>query len=1606
MDRTEQLYKEIMTAFTDRAYLSVSGSSKKEIKEKSSEMKDLAEAIISYSDSNGRISAESALQAGEACFEEMGNVPQEGWPLHCYMCVRGTLFPHLGVPEGFEEHKSGRLTALTLLKAVFAYEHKVCRFDPTLDIPLFSDSDVMSERCAPEYIRMHRLVRDNFIYEFMRIGTEVTPFNTLGHIAGVHYVATYMARQLKSAGISVDLALTSGAAASHDIGKYGCRKSEEKRVPYLHYYYTDYCMTENGMPEMAHIAANHSTWDLEFENLSAESLLLIYADFRVKSTRDEDGREIIHFYSLEEAFDVILNKLDNVDDAKRHRYERVYERLKDFEDYMIEFGAVTDLPDDFALDDGVITALPEEGMAYREGEPVRIRRELSLISGDEIIDQLKLKSVGHNIRMMHYFTGKEALARLIEDARGETNWRNLRTYITILGEYSTYMTEEQKAMTLRFLYDQLTHRESDVREQSARQMGQMTATFRQGHRKELPEDIPKLDETTTNLEMFEQYLDRILHPSPQMTEKHRHWILQSMDFYVRAALSNCASQFRPRYYSILEKIFEDEGHSERRTMTILNSALSVVPETCTDSFRQKAVSYARRIMGRYSDSIDFLALKLLERFEGDEDGTIRSDRLKLLGLGGEASSKKQTAEEVESVLSAMFLDDLKFQTSWTRKVENIRYMMELSEEADRNVILHIAAHFVNLIKVSETVTVRREAGAALLKLIRIMPYDQRNEIMVELYNGLEIEDYQFSRLIPNFLGRVILCLPAKEIDEVLGNLEGLIVAGNIKTASAALITISIILEHYREEYPDVDPKSGEALVKRLTGLLMKGIAHYKDAISQEAFRTLAERVFLSDEMSREAKREVLSYTGKTILTLIPESSDEKDAIAFCNNSSALRIIYRFISDHIAEAGPFDFEKKRKAAFFPGTFDPFSLGHKAIACTIRDMGYEVYLAIDEFSWSKKTLPHMLRKKILSMSIADETDMYIFPDDIPVNIANPKDLGRLRSCFPDSEIYIAVGSDVIRNASGYKAKPEKDSIHSFNHIVFERETRKDDQGAGDPYPVTGEVIDLKLEKFYEDISSTRIRENIDLGRDISSLLDPVVQNYIYENNFYIRQPAYKHVLQAQDIHISEYEHSNYRAVRGFREKYKSAEYSFEALISSLEHPGMRTVYIEKAGQEGAEICAFASGRRINRRDLLFEFGDTEITRRIRRNASGTVGLINAFYFEKSNDISDLGQMLLTEILAAMLEKDYGYVIYHPKDPSAMDPETLEVFRRQGFVNISDDGEKPVYAVDMTAPVVIFRDVETVIKAPFNKNPRVMKAVDDAHIVLLRTFCDLFPGKLILSFNTSAVYSKIIEMAAQKNMVSSVPDPERRRGPYMAVPFGKALSDVVVPNTVTKALRTEKFISESVRDFSIREVQGYAGLEDQIRTLKSFNRDVILIDDLLHSGQRLKRIDPILRENDVNVKKVIVGLLTGNARDEMTIRRRDVDGAYYIPAISMWLNERDCYPFIGGDSFDSGERNTSINIIMPYTSFSFVGGKDSEKVYAYSMTCLENARNIMRVIEQEYQARFEKKLTLGRLGAVITNPRRPDYGDGLLYDENAAPSVYIESDIKRAKRLHLQR
>ena len=116
--------------------------------------------------------------------------------------------------------------------------------------------------------------------------------------------------------------------------------------------------------------------------------------------------------------------------------------------------------------------------------------------------------------------------------------------------------------------------------------------------------------------------------------------------------------------------------------------------------------------------------------------------------------------------------------------------------------------------------------------------------------------------------------------------------------------------------------------------------------------------------------------------------------------------------------------------------------------------------------------MVRRQIVNMSVADEFYIHLFPDDTPVNIANPADLKKLREIFSQQELYIVVGSDVIHNASSYKKEPEEFSIHSLNHIVFRR---AGETHSADLYDkITGRVIELELPPNLEEISSTKIRE----------------------------------------------------------------------------------------------------------------------------------------------------------------------------------------------------------------------------------------------------------------------------------------------------------------------------------------------------------------------------------------------------------------------------------------------------------------------------------------------------------------------------------------------------
>ncbi len=1588
MKRYLKLYEEICRALREQGFLKEIGFSRKEMDLclQGEDWKTLSLELLQAEGRDGRFHSGDILTTVRDYVVALREEPEEGWQRHCYKYVLGQLFPEMGQPVEIRQCQKGRAWFLQILRAVYSYERKWLPFDPTKDMEFLTDAEIEEGGYTEEYIRMHKLVRAKYVYEFMRIGIDITPFNTLGHISGVHYVSMFAGRQLSMAGVPVDLGLVSGAAAGHDIGKYGCRKSEEKRIPYLHYYYTDLCYNRFDLPTIGHIAANHSTWDLELENLSVESLLLIYADFRVKSSRDEDGKEIVHFYSLDEAFDVILNKLDNVDEAKRLRYQKVYNKLKDFEDYMVEKGVVTRLPADFA--------------SQPSAPPEPVQREIVLLEGEEIVNQLKYAAIGHNIRLMSRFHKESEFASLIEAARSERQWKNLRTYISIFGEYHTYMTEKQKLMTLKFLYELLAHKESDIRSQSAEIMGHMVASFSEEYKKEVPTDIELPDRLVSNLSLFDEYLDRMIYPDYKLTEQHRKWIGGTLDVFTRTVLSYCKVSCRHNYFDILTKYYALSEYTADTVMMLLDAACVIDRDTCTEGFISQIRFFLEYVYGRYNRSVNIAVLKAARHyFDGFSREQYEADLRRIMNIpDGE--------EDFDENLATMFLDDLKTGTPWIQKVANISFMLEYIEGSnDRGRMLHVATHFANLIKVSETVTVRKAAGEGLLTMIGRMPMEQRNELTVELFNGLELGDYQFSKYIPDYLGIIMLYLPPKELDESIDELQKIMQTGNEMAVSSVINTLGVMAEHYaiyKGRFAE-NAEKRERRRFRLINLIIKAYAGYNTVTSQEAFWTIGAHIFGGKGLRLEEKTEIFHHSYKKLMTLLAEKKE--DELEFYNNAAVLNHIYRYISQHHVEMGDFDFPQSEKVAFFPGTFDPFSLGHKAVATTIRNMGFTVYLALDEFSWSKNTQPRLQRRKIMTMSIADEDNLFIFPEDIPVNIANPEDIRKLKKTFAGKELYIAVGTDVIKNASCYKALPEADSIHTLNHIAFARESNEQEKDTGEEkrYPITAKVLNLTLKKYYEDISSTRIRENIDLNRDISNLIDTVAQNYIYDRNLYLREPAYKHVLQSREIHISAYEHRTVDCLSDIREELEHRGYCMDAIGDYLNREKVRTVYIE-SGVRQKKMAAFAAAHRVETSQLLSEFKDPAIAARIRERAAGGIAVIGAMFSGKGRSIAGMNQIVLTEILTELLARDFAYVVYHPVDKAGMNQRVIDALRRQGFVNIADPGsEQPIYAADMKSPMIIFRDVETVIKNPLNKNPEVLKAIDEAHSRLLRVLTGIYPGQIVLSFNTSAVHNKIINKVARLNGVSTEPSKNGVRGPYMSVPFGKALADVVVPNTVTKALHTEKYFTNRLDSFTIAESKHYSALDNQAKTIKSFGRPIILIDDLLHKSYRMNILDPILKANQVEVKEIIVGVLTGNARDLMAVRNRSVESAYFLPNLKLWLNERDCYPFIGGDSIDK-DVDAAINLILPYTTPSFMKEAGSEAIFEYSMTCLENARDVLRVLEREYQATFEKKLTLKRLGEVISNPRRPDIGEGVHYDENLAPSVYAQNDIERLLRLRL--
>ena len=1504
--------------------------------------------------------------------------PSEGWLAYAYDYARRLLYPEKTDAEPFAP---GAVFLLSVLQVLFAAEAELLPHDPAWTFDFLTDDELAGSPCAPSYQRFLRLWRREFVYELMRLGLEVTPYRTLEHIAGVHHIAVTAARALRKSGVAVDVALVSGAAAGHDLGKFGCRPGE--RVPYLHYFYTDQWFRRRRMTDIGHVAANHSVWDLEPDYLSVEALLLIYADFRVKQLHDAQGREITRISTLAQAFQVILDKLDDVDGEKQKRYTRVYARLEDFEQFMVSRGV------DVTMSGGDTPPLPEKHTA--------------LMTDDEALRALTLRCVGHNMELMHRLTDQRSFARLLEEARGETDWRRLRAYLAVMESYSLYLHIPQKVQTLTFLYELLMHREGDIRRQAAALLGEIIAGFHAGYAKERPADIRPDPRAITDVDQWRLYLDKILYPDHKLMPQHRRWIGYTLKFAVGSLLSHCPGREERFLAPVFAYYRRPEDLDDYTAFQLLDTAAALPDTAYTASRARQMMDFSAALSLRKDLTIRMAAVLLLDRLARlyPEDG--RALEAVTAVPDGDSGTLRYLKQDVlsqgaplllpEDVVSEIFLDNLKTATPWITKQGNLRLLTDFARSG-KSPALHIATHLSNLIKVSDRVTVRHSAGNALLALAPRLTADQRNEVAVELCRGLELGQQEFTKYIPDYLGRFALWLPPAELDEVLDDLRVNLSSSDSRVTASVLDTVGVIYEAYdayRSRFPETDDAYRRRR-ERLLGLLMRGLSGIDGATRQEALFVLGRRVFGSGELGRHEKRRAFMLTQRKLLSAQDEFPGE--GLTFYYRAAMLGKLYRFITEERLFHKGFDFGAPRPVAFFPGTFDPFTLSHKGIVRAIRDQGFEVLLAIDEFSWSKKTQPYRLRRRIAAMAVADVFHVSIFPEDFPVNIANPENLHELRAAFPGRSVSIVVGSDVVLHASSYKKSVTPDSIHTFDHVIFRR-TEPDAEPA-DYSCITGKVLELTLPPQLEEISSTRIREAVDANRDISNLIDPTVQEFIYRRGLYLREPQDKPVLRTEDLSF-------------LPASPETAEKFLRTMLSVPTAAALRT-QIESRGDDvmvcrdtDGTILGAASYACLDSARLFARLGDPALSGLVRQNAGGRTLLISGLFVPRGERQSDLCQLLITEVLTLALSREFTYALYLPLE-GAVSGYGRQLLTLQGFVPAGDSTD--ALAVDMRCPIVLSRNVDTAVKAPFSSSPRVLAAIAAAHRRLQAALTKLQPGSLVLSLSAGVIYHRLLQRITGRNGVPAEPTTPRVLGPDICVPYGKILRGVAVPNTVTKTLRTDKVYEPDLSTYSIEAYPDYSPLPDQVRTIHAFARPVILVDDMLHDGKRIRRLAPLLAETNTPVDQVLVGYLTGMGRDLMEQLGYDVDAIYYLPNLRLRFVESTLYPFIGGDTVRRSEAlpgglQPAVNRILPYAAPEYTG-MDDETAWELSLCCLENARDILLALETEFRSLYARNLTLSRLGEAVILPLCPDKGGCMTYDLSRAASTYLEGDIELLKRM----
>ena len=1427
------------------------------------------------------------------------------------------------------------------------------------------------------------------------------------HVLGVTGLALWIGRQLARA-IPVDLPLLHGGAIGHDVGKFGCVGDEARRIPRLHYYYTHQYYASRDLGGLGHIATNHSCWDMELIRLPIETQILIYCDFRVKEVVDGQGRRAMAVISLKEAFATILDKLENVDQEKYQRYQVVYRRLRDMEAYALTLGVVLE-PAGFPPSGRARPYLPEglDIVALMAG---RLRPDTAVLAtGGQVQGIARLLATAHSIGVMSRLRDLPSLRRLLEEIRSFRGWRELRTYLGILGDYAPALSEDQRALVLDFFRELLAHSDDDIRYQAACRMADLLALGDVEWRKDLPDGVV-VEGASWVLPQVASVLDLLdLAPMEAFEDMSpQEQIIYSVPIFLRRFFGKASPKLAAEALPmVLQRLRERAG--DRRPLCALYTCESfeLLAGSMDAAGRESLPKLVQGWAFHEVDNVRLMAwrvLHLLARHGQEEPGLEREVGRCVDALAGRAKATASVAElfllercarltgrdaladrcrefrdKDRSPIRQTMLRNLKTQVGWVEKKVACDFLLSLVSEprdGESAVTAEVAFHFANLLKVSRVEGTRFNAGRCLMGMLPALSDTQLNDLAVELVRSLQLDGEGVTRYIPRFLGPLLASLPAQELDELLDDMaqdarRGTESLQRLLVQTAAWLVIAL-------------PPEGMGRIRRITGFLLGSLVDTRLPVVHEGYAHLSVLLDWLRPGPDPRLKAVLALATKKILTLLTHLPGD---------SGRFFLVAQVLSslDKALAAAPVSFPRSPRIGFLPGTFDPFTSAHGEMVRRALAHCDEVFVQVDDFSWRKHAQPRFLRDELAWMALSVIPGAYLFPFNPPVNIANSGSLEQLQKRLGRRVLSLIIGSDVLEGASAYR-KPDS-PIWDVPHLITTREEQESRRWVGLLGQFRKGVQVFQVPTRMKNVSSTSLREAFDRRGELELFCDPLIARILRERRLYVNYPARK-----EEVFVSQWELRFTKEGRGLPPDLERLT-QLDATRAVARWTGRKPKTAVLKFRESGEDVAALTWLEGTAAALPVALEDESLADVAGGSLMGAGALVEAIGAARGDESLVHLDQLMSRIIGQWFNEGLLFALFGvPEEGGERLWEMLRHYGAGWLGGMTSKSRGVRWAgIELTHPLVMVHDMEQLLQPPYFRMPMVEEAFVHLRRALSAFFADRLPGSGLLHIHEKETKRQLVVWAEERLA---------ERSGWVVLGLGRQFSRDIVGNSPTLALDLERYLTRQGYEAGVAPAYGSPSLELQLTTARELGHNALLLVPFLESAEPVLMVTAACRKVGVHLREVLVGATSASVHAALQLSGVHHRTGLVVPHWRGVVRESAVIPFVGGWSIKEprvpGHSLTpSINDCLPYHDPHPLR-LDPEGALDFSRLALEQAALLFQVLEDAFRASEGRLLTLNDLPAMVRNPRCPPFPKGFTMPRDRSPSEIINQDLEALARL----